>query len=673
MMNHITNEAVMAAVLRARAKIAEQKAAADKKAGKHLLLNVVVPASKMPPPARQEITAEEAMEMYVPFVPADWRESPMNGHHSETAVKLLEPKEPEITPITFLGKSTPEEIKSTLKNAPMTWHWNAEQAEAIKYGTKRIGEGRSHFCLIGAAGTGKTTTLKGILREGMRMDLYPPLEQGTKHLSVGAPGIVLVSYTRRAVRNIAKQMPPELKSHCLTIHKLIEFGPEYYEADIIDERGVVVGAKTKMRFAPQRHSGDPLPRNLTTIVIDEASMVSMELFEQLLDAIPSKARVQFIVLGDLNQLPPVYGQAILGKMLLENPIIELTQVYRQALESPIIALALAVKNNNFKTFNDQCMDGTFDVQYRTVDKQGVHLRKFDPTKDKVDAKNIIAKDGQLIVKREGRGKVTLHPWKTKMEADDALTAIKGQINHWITTGEYNAEEDIILCPWNESFGTIELNKSIANKLGKMRDADVYEVIAGFNKLYLAVGDKLLVDKSDCIIEKIERNPKYMGKRPAPHSKFLDRWGAYQKAVTTEDDDMGLSDVDIDALLDSMASMEDRTAEASHVLTVRVLDTDEVVPISKAATLNGSTFGYAITVHKAQGSECRKVFFITHYCHSAMLMRELVYTGITRAAEELYIIMSPMMLGTAAARPRIKGDTLAAKLAWYQEKLKEKLA
>lgn len=661
---------VQAAIARARAKIAEQQAAKARKAGAEIVVNLVIPESKRTPIAETVENQGNALDSWVPFVPPN----PMiTKFDPETGTALATEVHKEITPLIFLGASPQEDVTPPpIRNPLATWHWNAEQAEAIKYGTKRLGAGRENFCLIGAAGTGKTTTLKGILREGMKMNLYPPLERGTKWLSVGAPGIVLVSFTRRAVRNIAKQMPADLKDHCLTIHKLLEFSPEFYEADIMDSYGTVVGAKTKMRFAPQRHSGDPLPSNLTTIVIDEASMVDLELFDKLLDALPSVARVQFIILGDLNQLPPVYGQAILGKMLLENPIIELTQVYRQALESPIIALALAVKDNNFKLFNAQCMDGTFDVSIRQVIKGKTVVRALDPVADKIDAKMVPANGGQIIIERAGRGKVTLHPWKQKMDQEDALTAMRGQINHWIVEGLYDPDEDLILCPWNESFGTIELNKGIANKLGTMREADVYEVIAGFQKHYFAVGDKLLIDKYDCIVEKIERNPKYMGKRPNPHSPNLDRWGNYKKAVVAEDD-LDLSDADVDGILDALGDVvEDRTAEASHVLKVRMLDTDEVVAVSKSATINGSTFGYAITVHKAQGSECRRIFFVTHYCHSAMLMRELVYTGITRAAEELYIVMSPQMLGTAAARPRIKGDTLAAKLQWYKEKLKERL-
>jgi ATP-dependent exoDNAse (exonuclease V) alpha subunit len=665
--NRVDPAKIQEAVARARARMAEQKAAQDKKNGVHLNLNIVTGAVKAAIQATpiKEIVHESAVEVdhldhYCPGIHWDVTGIVPGWGTGEASKNLaVLPNQPdEVTPIIFLGKSNPEEVKAPPTINPLSaWHWNEEQAEAIRYGTKRMGQGREDFCLIGAAGTGKTTTLKGILREGMKQNLYPPLERSTKWLSAGAPGIVLVSYTRRAVRNIAKQMPADLRPHCLTIHKLLEFGPEFYEADILDAGGQIVDRKVKMRFAPFKHSGDPLPSNLTTIVIDEASMVDLELFAKLLNALPNRARVQFIVLGDLNQLPPVYGQAILGKMLLENPIIELTQVYRQALESPIIALALAVKNNNFKLFNSQCADGTFKIT----------------GKGPVDVKNIPANGGKIVIEREGRGKVTLHPWKQKWEQDEALTAIKGQINAWIASGEYQPDEDIILCPWNESFGTLELNRSIANKLGVIRNADVYEIIAGFQKHYLAVGDKLLVDKHDCIILGIERNPKYLGKRPSPHSPNLDRWGSYRKTAVIEDDFSDLSDVDIDDILSALGEIEDRTAEASHVIKVRMLDTDEELFFSKSATFNSSTFGYAITVHKAQGSECRKVFFLTHYCHSAMLMRELVYTAITRASEELYIVMSPQMLAVAAARPRIKGDTLAAKLAWYQEKLKEKLA
>ena len=51
-------------------------------------------------------------------------------------------------------------------------------------------------------------------------------------------------------------------------------------------------------------------------------------------------------------------------------------------------------------------------------------------------------------------------------------------------------------PWNKWVD--EINLSVADYLGRQRDAFVWEVIAGYNKYYFAVGDKLLVDKQDAV-------------------------------------------------------------------------------------------------------------------------------------------------------------------------------
>ena len=73
-----------------------------------------------------------------------------------------------------------------------------------------------------------------------------------------------------------------------------------------------------------------------------------------------------------------------------------------------------------------------------------------------------------------------------------------------------------------------------------------------------------------------------------------------------------SEEDIDALLDSMSfelsgtGEEEIKREASHVITLRLPDNSEVV-LHAAANINNCALGYALTIHKAQGSEARKVF------------------------------------------------------------------
>lgn len=517
--------------------------------------------------------------------------------------------------------------------------WNQEQLNAIN-----MGLARKTFCLIGAAGTGKTTTLKGVVYSLLGNNLIAPIPAGqsTKWLAAGTPGIVLVSFTNMAVRQVAKHFQNDIT--CITIHKLLEYAPVYYE--VKNDKGETV---KKMEFVPSRDASNPLPASLTTIVVDESSMVDCELFALLIAALPNPDMVQFIFLGDLNQLPPVYGGPILGKKLLELPIVELTRVYRQALESPIIRYAIQMKDGLLTPVGDK----------KIVEDNGEH------------------------------GKVTIHPWGKSLSWEDALNKATGFCKAAIREGALDPMQDIILCPFNVKFGVVELNLAIADYLGRERGAEVVEVIAGFNTHYYAIGDKVLVRKQEAIITGIKRNSKYAGKRPVDITKWkLDRYGGATKRTTELELATGLdvtgNDFDVDAFMDEMqiTVVTDRVTTASHEITVRFIGSEDdegvgqTAELRTAAEVNDMVFAYAITVHKSQGSEWRKVFFILHKSHSQMCSRELMYTGMTRAKSELYLIVEPdkaMVSGTlssSAKKPRLKGNTLAEKLISLQERFEK---
>ena len=505
--------------------------------------------------------------------------------------------------------------------------WNERQQLGINYAQ----QGKS-FCLIGAAGTGKTTTLKGCIQTKLANELIPMLRSGTKQLLRETPGIALVSYTRRAVRQIARQLPPDLSRHAMTIHKLLEFEPVFYE--MVQPDGSI---KRTRRFEPMRHSGNPLPAELTTIFVDESSMVASDLFEMLRDAAPRNC--QFIFLGDMHQLPPVYGDSILAAKLQELPVVELTEVYRQALDSPIISLATDIKN-------------------------GIPI--------------------PLTVKRkmespDGKSSVTINPWPKQLHEEDAMDMLAHTIKNLVNSGNFNEEEDVVLMPHNVGLGTLELNLHFANALGLQRKAVVHHVIAGFMHWYLAEGDRVLVDKQDCVIRKVERNPKYSGKIPLEASDTLDRWGTYQD--DKEHHHLEETNEDIDEMLQRMADaeVEDKQNQASHVITIESLDTGNTWRVGEVGIFAGMVFSYALTVHKSQGSEWRRVFVFLHTKHHAMCSRELVYTAVTRARETLIIICEPDRRGSdgtltkAAKNPRIKGNTLAEKLEWLRLRSLERMA
>lgn len=573
--------------------------------------------------AKQQLAAGVAAMPPAPVVAPPNKRS-LTDIMREQQEQATRKKEQETT--TVVVPSTEALKKTYLASALGAINWNPKQSLAISMGQ----QGKS-FVLIGAAGTGKTTTLKGVLQAMTISDLLEPLKSGTKHLATGAPGIALVSYTRRAVRQIAKQMPAELRAHCLTVHKLLEFEPIFYE--IADAEG---NLKKTMRFEPTKHAGNPLPRELTHVVVDESSMLSTELFDMLRAALPPSC--QFIFLGDLHQLPPVYGESVLANKLQELPVVELTDVYRQALDSPIIRLATTIKNGD---------------PVPVVGK----LRETSP---------------------DGKSNVIINVWPKQLASEDAMDAIAHQMKAVVNSGNFNEEEDVILMPFNKSCGTIELNLHIANALALRRNAVVHHVIAGFIHWYLAIGDRVLVDKQDCVIRGIDRNPKYVGKLPLEPSETLDRWGSYQDEQ--EHHHVEETDEDTDAMLERMAahSVDDKTNQASHVLTLESLDTGAVYKVGEVGTYNSMVFSYALTVHKSQGSEWRRVFLFLHSSHHAMCSRELVYTAVTRAREDLIILCEPDRrdskgtLSKAASSPRIKGNTLEEKLAWLKARSAEKM-
>ena len=500
---------------------------------------------------------------------------------------------------------------------PITY--NAEQEAFVKLASS----GQS-CVLIGSAGTGKTTCMDGSLIALIQTGRIPVLRaDGHNYLVDGTPGCVIIAYTRRAVNNIRRVLPTDLKSNAITSHKLLEYAPEFYE--IVDEEGNI---KKTMRFVASRNETNTLPDTIATIVVEESSMLSVEMYEEINIALAHK--VQWIFLGDINQLPPVFGSAVLGFRMLDLPTIELTQVYRQALESPIIRLA-----------------------HRILSGKTIPVTEFD----------------EWYFKDQLR----LHAWKKKIGADDALRTLAEFFKVAYDKGVYNIEEDMILIPYNKACGTIELNKHIANHIARRNDRTTYEVIAGFNKHYFSVGDKVLYDKEDAEIIDININSAYTGARFQAESKHLDYWGHNPKAVEEfNSNNHSDSDEDIDFLLESVSSIEgegeERVRKASHCITVRLADTGQNVTIDTAADVNALLHAYVLTVHKSQGSEWRKVYLCLHQSHATMLQRELLYTAVTRAREELYVICEPDSFIKGIDRQRIKGNTLEEKAEYFKGKL-----
>lgn len=474
------------------------------------------------------------------------------------------------------------------------------------------------FCLVGAAGTGKTTAqrevAKALLLTGS-LGTHSFRVQGTKD-RVDAPSIAFVAYTRVASGNLRRAIhkDPDLEEalayNVTTIHNLLEYTPEYYFCSIEN--------REKFRFTPKRTASNPL--DITHLVIEESSMVGLDLWEKLFAAL--RLSTQIIFIGDINQLPPVFGDAILNYALIQLPVIELTEVYRQKGDSSILANAHRI------------------------------LRGEEIVEDK---------DFRIV-----RGGTVNHT-QAKLAATLGKTFPK-----WRAAGEYDPLTDIILSPWNKrDLGTDNMNKWIAQSLGTDRLAVVFEIIAGMNKLYLAVGDKIMYNKQVGVIVKIAINGRYSGRAPLLASTSLTRFGTYTGASdqSMEDfEEMDYSALNLDRMLEDASG--DITREASHIVDI-LLDDGDSVTLSAVGDFGASNFSlaYCLTVHKAQGCEWRKVYIILHRDHSVSLCRELLYTAVTRAREQVVIIAKDDVINKAIKTQRIKGSTTKEKIEYFNSGIK----
>ena len=189
--------------------------------------------------------------------------------------------------------------------------YSAEQRQAIREAAT------SGLLLItGGPGTGKTTILNGILELLGRMQLR----------------CLLAAPTGRA----AKRLTEVTGEDASTIHRLLE-------ASIDQNTG-------KMFFV--RDEDNPLKADV--VIVDEMSMVDVQLLHALLQAIPEGKRL--ILVGDPDQLPPVGPGFPFSDMLRsgELPTVRLTEIFRQAQKSLIVMNAHRVNRGempDLKTVN----------------------------------------------------------------------------------------------------------------------------------------------------------------------------------------------------------------------------------------------------------------------------------------------------------------------------------
>ena len=189
--------------------------------------------------------------------------------------------------------------------------YNEEQKEAIKTALSS-----NIMVLTGGPGTGKTTVTRGIITAFRLLN---------KEILLAAP-------TGKA----ADRMSDATGGEAMTIHRLLKYNP---------------------KFGYQHNEDWPLEGDV--LILDEVSMVNVELMYNLLKAVPIDMKL--VLIGDVDQLPCIGPGNILSDLIKSEmiPVVKLEKIFRQAASSKIITTAHSINHGDIPEIKNKKEDDLF--------------------------------------------------------------------------------------------------------------------------------------------------------------------------------------------------------------------------------------------------------------------------------------------------------------------------
>ncbi|WP_207002113.1 exodeoxyribonuclease V subunit alpha [Trinickia mobilis] len=465
---------------------------------------------------------------------------------------------------------------------------------------------RSAFSIItGGPGTGKTTTVVRLLAllQAIALTRGAGSVEGTRRarplrIKLAAPTGKAAARLNESIAGAVADLPVKSLPDGAAVRAAIP--------TVVTTLHRVLGTRPDSRRF-RHNASNPLP--VDVLVIDEASMVDLEMMAAVLDALPASARL--VLLGDKDQLASVEAGAVLGELCERATKGHYTPATRDWLQAATgerfdealldedgtdldQATAMLRRSYRFSSTSGigelaACVnEGAADRVAQVLGKQPADLAWVTcPAPYDASFKTLVI-DGHggtgpaAGEKRRGYR----HYLETMHKREPARDAGPAAFDTWAAQVLEARDAFQLLCavrrgPW----GVEGLNKQIARHLHE----------AG------------LIDA---------RNEWYPG-RPV--------------LVTRNDYELGLMNGDIGITLEVPGGADGRGALR---VAFPAADGSDGIKWVLPSRLQAVETVFALTVHKSQGSEFTHAALILPDTFSPILTRELVYTGITRAREFL---------------------------------------
>lgn len=474
---------------------------------------------------------------------------------------------------------------------------------------------RSAFAVItGGPGTGKTTTVVKLLAllqsralgetgQPLRIRLAAPTGKAAARLNASIAA-QLERLELDGLDSDPEILREAIPAQVVTLHRLLGSRP--------DTRRL------------RHNASNPLP--VDVLVVDEASMVDVELMAALLDALPGDARL--VLLGDKDQLASVEAGAVLGDLCqraegghyleatrqwldaacgqrlpddyidatgtaLDQAVTMLRVSHRFDADSGIGQLATAINSGQPDVSRLVLQQGHADLSRLSLFNPGLLNSSLDTEDERLDR---LAVEGLSTAFSNGAARGYAHYLSVMNEQRPDNTATNDHWDAW-ARAVLNAHGSFqMLCALRRGRWGIEgLNTRITRALAR----------SGWLPQWLADADG-------------------------------ERWFAGRPVLVTRNDySLGLMNGDIGITL--ARPHPENPAQVSLRVAFAASDGSERIRWVLPARLRDVETVFAMTVHKSQGSEFEHTALVLPSAPNPILTRELIYTGITRARRWLTLV------------------------------------